>query len=135
VLDVTSIPGWLLWLGALAAMLVFFAAILRIIPPTRKMMVARRLLLIGVLVFVFPVASEARAHAILFFAVVVFLPASIPLLWYGPMPADMPLATDPSVRRHPRYPEFARRGRIAGVLIVGWVVVVIVVGALLVRVG
>ncbi|HEY4456365.1 MAG TPA: hypothetical protein VGN81_18785 [Pseudonocardiaceae bacterium] len=133
-LDVNKIPGWLLWFGALATMLIFFAAILRIVPPTKKFVVARGLLLVGVLVFVFPVASDERAHVILFFAALIFLPASIPLFWYGLMPTDMPLANEPGARNHPRYREFARRGRIVGYLIVGWIVAVIVLGALFVQV-
>jgi hypothetical protein len=131
-LDVNAIPGWLLWLCLVAALAVFFAAVLRVIPPAKRAWVARRLP-ICLLVLV-PAALSARNHFPLLLGAAVFLPASIPLFWYGPMPSDMPLSTDPQVSRHTRYAEFVRRGKIAGFLIVGWIVALVVLVMVFVRV-
>lgn len=129
-LDVNAIPGWLLWLCAAAALLLFFGAILRIIPPARRTFVGRRLLVIVLVLLVVPIVHSASRHASLLLGTAIFLGASLPLFWYGPMPADMPLANEPGLRQHPRYREFARRGKIAGYLIAGWIVAVIVLASI-----
>jgi hypothetical protein len=55
-----------------------------------------------------------------------FAVAALPLFWMGKLPADMPLAGEPGLGRHPDYRRIARRGRIAGlalvVLEIAWIV-------------
>lgn len=47
-----------------------------------------------------------------------FAVAALPLLWMGKLPADMPLAGESGLGRHPDYRRIVRRGRIAAVALV-----------------
>lgn len=55
-----------------------------------------------------------------------FAVAALPLFWMGQLPADIPLAGEPGLERHPDYRRIVRRGRIAGLALVfleiAWIV-------------
>jgi hypothetical protein len=121
--------------AAIVAFVIFMATIVRIAPPRRRRGLLRGRLFWAALLFVIPAATKSDARGILFFGGVLFLLCAIPLFWYGPMPADMPLATDPDAGQHPRYAEFVRRGKIAGAVIVAFLIIVIALGAVFVNLG
>jgi len=58
---------------------------------------------------------------------------TLPMLWMGKIPADMPSAKDPRIGLHPRYGEIRRRGLIAGLSFCVIQLLVIVVVAVVSR--
>lgn len=51
----------------------------------------------------------------------------------GKLPADMPSAKDPACRLHPEYPCVARRGRVAGMAVIGVTITIVALSVVRVR--
>jgi len=131
ILDFHTLPMWILWVLAGIGMAIFFAVILRVLPPNQRRRVQVGWPLVALLLLARTVVSRDPAGT-LWMTAVISVTASGPLFWLGPMPADMPPATDPASRRHRQYRAVARRGRIAGLMLVALVVGVIVLSAVLI---
>jgi hypothetical protein len=110
----------------------FFAAVLFwMMPPTLRRAEGTVSVVAGIGVFLAIGLSASRA--VLWLGAVGSTVAAVPLLWMGRLPRDMPSARDPASREHPQYRQVARRGRIAGLMIVVLDVCVIVLSAVYVQ--
>ncbi len=130
-LDLTTVPIWVLWIFALMGLACIFGAALWILPPRLR----RRypaVILFGTALFCARAAVSRDPRGVLWFGGLLGI-ACLALLSMGQMPADMPSARDPSVREHPLYSVVARRGRIAGISVVIAVVPLVVLSVLFVR--
>lgn len=112
-IDLAALPTWLFCIFAAAGWGILFGVLFRMMPPPIRRAWFRQVAFASVLVLGPLVLAHNRAA--LWFCAVGFTLCSLPLLWMGKLPADMPSAQGPAVRRHPQYAQVARRGRIAGV--------------------
>jgi len=113
VINLNGVPDWALLFGAGATVALFlYTAWWISSPPARRGLGTRT----GIAVALFAVYLVRNLHArpMLWFTVICTATLVAWLAWMGPMPGDMPGATDPRCRVHPEYPRVARRGRIAG---------------------
>lgn len=131
-IDLASVPTWLLWIFAAAGYAFLLAVLGRMMPPTLRSAWAKRIVFVTVVAFG-PLAFAHDPRWVLWFCAVGFAADALPLLWMGKVPADMPSAKNPECRHHPEYPRVARRGRIAGVVIVGVTISIVTLTAVSVR--
>ena len=113
VVDLSGLPDWGFLLAAFASTAVFLSASWWVSSPP-----ARRHLTVGpgvaVVLFVVCLVRSLHDRPMLWFTTICCTALAAWLVWMGPMPPDMPGATDPECRLHPDYARVARRGRIAG---------------------
>jgi hypothetical protein len=130
VINIAEWPPWTLWLFAVVGVSIMFGVVLWILPPPLR----RKYPLIAFVAIV-PLGVQAilsrdsRGWLWMFGLLGI---AFLPLLAMGQMPADMPSARDPAVRRHPQYAAVARRGRIAGIGLIVLLAALIVLSGLFV---
>ncbi|MBY8882609.1 hypothetical protein [Actinacidiphila acidipaludis] len=121
-IDLQTVPTWLLWISATVGLGAFVAALFRMMPPALRRRGPGVSVWTAAALFMAASALSRNPRGALWFGAIGFLMTSLPLLWMGRLPADMPSAKDPRARQHPQYGEVARRGRIAGLAILVLVV-------------
>lgn len=129
--DLAAVPTWLLCVFAAAGWGILFGLLLRAMPPPLRRAWARQVAFASVLIFGLLFLVHNRAA--LWFCAVGFTLCSLPVLWMGKLPSDMPHAQDPAVRQHPQYVQVARRGRIAGVAMVVLAIAMVALSLIYVR--
>jgi|EndMetStandDraft_7_1072992.scaffolds.fasta_scaffold115569_2 hypothetical protein len=117
-IDVAHVPEWILWILACLALSIFAGSVLRVLAPAVRRGRGVRSVAVGAAIFLVWAALSRSPREVLLVGSTGFFTSALPLLWMGPLPADMPSAKDPAVRQHPRYKEVQRRGKIAGFAIV-----------------
>jgi hypothetical protein len=131
-LDLATMPVWALWVFALTGLAcVGGVAVWSLAPRLRQPHVA--VILLGAALFCARAATARDPRAVLWMGGLLGIGIGLALLLMGRMPADMPSAQDPAVRKHPLYPVVVRRARIAGIGMVIAVVTLSVLSVLFVR--
>jgi len=116
VIDLRTLPVWAFWGLAALGIGLLVAVLFWMMPPPLRRGEGRRSVLVA-LGLLLVILARSSSRGTLWYAAVLCGVTALPLLWMGRLPADMPSARDPAIREHPRYPEFARRGRIVSVAI------------------
>jgi hypothetical protein len=113
-----DMPVWLAWVIGIGGTVLLAAVLFRMAPPVRRreVMTQRVLPALGLFLVLAGIAGPSSGQLVLGGGG--FVVAALPLFWMGKLPADMPLAGESGVGRHPDYRRIARRGRIAGVALV-----------------
>jgi hypothetical protein len=111
-------PIWELSLIAAAAVTFMIGVLYWMMPPPLRRSRTAASPAVATLLLVAWVTTSRNPHAVLWLTAVCSAAVALPLLWMGPLPQDMPSARDPACRQHPQYEAVARRGRIAGSIVV-----------------
>jgi hypothetical protein len=116
--SVQTVPIWQLCLIAVAAVTFMVSVLYWMMPPPLRRSRTAASPAVATLLLVAWVTTSRNPHAVLWFTAVCSAAAALPLLWMGALPQDMPSARDPACRQHPQYEAVARRGRVAGSIMV-----------------
>lgn len=133
-LNIDRLPVAALWAIALAGLAIIAGTLFWIMPAPLRRGSGGRSVAAGAVAFIVMVALLGHPRAALWFGGVGFTLSSLPLLWMGRLPADMPDSRDPAIHQYPGYPQIRRRGRIAGAAI-GVLVLVTLIGSSLLVAG
>ncbi len=117
--SVQSMPIWELCLIAAPAVTFMVGVIYWMMPPPlrRRPRTAASPTVVALLLMALA-ATSRNPHAALWLTAICSAFVALPLMWMGPLPQDMPSARDPACRQHPQYETVARRGRMAGYMMV-----------------
>jgi len=121
-----SLPAWLAWVIGLGGSALLAAALFWIAPPVRRREISVQRVLPGLGIFLVFAGVAGPSSGQLILGGGGFAILALPVFWMGRLPADMPLAGEPGLGRHPEYRRIRRRGWIAGVtavvLEIAWIV-------------
>src|SRR4051812_11404552 len=125
-LSAEDMPVWLAWAIGIGGNVLLAAALFWMAPPVRRREVMTQRVLPGLGFFLVFAGIAGPSSGQLVVGGGGLAVAALPLFWMGKLPADMPLAGEPGLGRHPDYRRIRRRGRIAGVALVlleiAWIV-------------